>query len=197
MQDRSGPLEIAALLGGDIDDAFEHLRVPAWIVDRDGVVRWENARSIELFGDIRGRRFGEAMAPETHPRVRLEFTKKILNTSRTSDYSAVFLSPSGERIPLEVHAVAIEDGERAVGIFGIAAVDETRPAPAPLRGQLTPRQYEVLRALGRGCSTDQMAGALILSRETVRNHIRGLFRALQVHSRLEAVAEGRRRGLID
>ncbi|MDX6503896.1 MAG: hypothetical protein QOE29_1021, partial [Gaiellaceae bacterium] len=115
----------------------------------------------------------------------------------TSDYSAVFLSPSGERIPLEIHAVAIEDGERAVGVFGIAAVDETGPAPPPLRRDLTPRQYEVLRALGRGCSTQQIADALTLSRETVRNHIRGLFRALQVHSRLEAVAQGRDRGLID
>jgi DNA-binding CsgD family transcriptional regulator len=41
-----------------------------------------------------------------------------------------------------------------------------------------------------------MAESFNLSRETVRNHLRGLFRALQVHSRLEAVAEGRRRGLI-
>jgi DNA-binding NarL/FixJ family response regulator len=46
----------------------------------------------------------------------------------------------------------------------------------------------VLRLLARGHSTDQIADELHLSVETVRNHIRGIFRALDVHSRLEAVA---------
>jgi PAS domain S-box-containing protein len=197
MSDRPGPKQIAAWLGGDIDDAFEHIRVPAWVVDRKGVVRWENARSIELFGDVRGRPFGEVVAPEAENRVRLEFTKKILSTARTSDYTAVFLRPSGERIALEIHAVGIDDGQRAVAVFGIADVREAAPAPLPLRSPLTPRQHEVLRELARGCSTDQMATQLSLSRETIRNHVRGLLRSLRVHSRLEAVAEGRRRGLIN
>jgi DNA-binding CsgD family transcriptional regulator len=62
---------------------------------------------------------------------------------------------------------------------------------------LTPRQFEVVRALARGASTAQLAEEFNLSRETVRNHVRGILRALRVHSRLAAVAEARRRGLID
>jgi DNA-binding NarL/FixJ family response regulator len=50
----------------------------------------------------------------------------------------------------------------------------------------------VLRLLEHGRSTDQIAEELHLSIETVRNHIRRLLRALDVHSRLEAVAVGRR-----
>ena len=54
-----------------------------------------------------------------------------------------------------------------------------------------PRQEEVLRLLERGRSTRQIAAELHLSTETVRNHIRRLFRALGVNSRLEAVAAAR------
>ena len=53
---------------------------------------------------------------------------------------------------------------------------------------LTPRQAEVLELLERGRSTKQIADELQLSTETVRNHIRHLFRAIGAHSRLEAVA---------
>jgi DNA-binding NarL/FixJ family response regulator len=49
----------------------------------------------------------------------------------------------------------------------------------------------VLRLLERGHSTAQISGELHLSPETVRNHIRHLFRALGVHSRIEAVAVAR------
>jgi DNA-binding NarL/FixJ family response regulator len=45
--------------------------------------------------------------------------------------------------------------------------------------------------LDHGRSTRQIADELHLSPETVRNHIRGLMKALDVHSRLEAVALAR------
>jgi DNA-binding CsgD family transcriptional regulator len=54
----------------------------------------------------------------------------------------------------------------------------------------------VLRHLAAGCSTAQMAQLMGISVETVRNHIRLLFRALGVHSRREAVAGARRDGLV-
>ena len=66
--------------------------------------------------------------------------------------------------------------------------DDTATAPPP---HLTPRQVEVLRLLEQGRSTKQIAAELHVSTETVRNHIRRLFRALGVHSRLEAVAAAR------
>jgi len=70
---------------------------------------------------------------------------------------------------------------------------EERPADAltALPPHLTPRQVEVLRLLEQGRSTKQIAAELHLTIETVRNHIRRLFRALGVHSRLEAVAAAR------
>jgi DNA-binding NarL/FixJ family response regulator len=61
---------------------------------------------------------------------------------------------------------------------------------------LTPRQLEVLKLLAEGCSTAQMAESLHLSTQTVRNHVRGVLRALSVHSRLAAVARAHELGLL-
>jgi DNA-binding CsgD family transcriptional regulator len=36
-----------------------------------------------------------------------------------------------------------------------------------------------------------------ISEETVRNHVRGIFKSLRVHSRLEAVALAHAEGLLD
>jgi DNA-binding NarL/FixJ family response regulator len=54
----------------------------------------------------------------------------------------------------------------------------------------------VLRFLEQGRSTDQIARELHLSTDTVRNHIRHILRALNAHSRLEAVSIGRREHLV-
>jgi DNA-binding CsgD family transcriptional regulator len=74
-----------------------------------------------------------------------------------------------------------------IGVFGQVkdVEEEAPPSPHP---SLTPRQAEVLRLLEHGRSTSQIAGDLHISVETVRNHIRAIFRILRVHSRLEAVA---------
>jgi DNA-binding CsgD family transcriptional regulator len=62
---------------------------------------------------------------------------------------------------------------------------------------LTARQTEVLQLLAGGASTSQIQDTLQLSRETVRNHVRHLLRALGAYTRREAVAVARRSGLID
>lgn len=62
---------------------------------------------------------------------------------------------------------------------------------------LTSRELEILRLLADGVGTRQVAGLLSLSCHTVRNHINNLMAKLGVHSRLEAVIEGQRLGLLD
>jgi DNA-binding NarL/FixJ family response regulator len=76
-----------------------------------------------------------------------------------------------------VSAVALKDGERVVGVFGLIEdrPDDSAAAPPP---HLSPRQVEVLRLLEHGCSTKQIAAELPLSTETVRNHVRRLSKAL-------------------
>jgi DNA-binding NarL/FixJ family response regulator len=100
----------------------------------------------------------------------------------------VFLDAEGERFTAEVSGVPLTSGGHVIGVFGVVKDVEKEEAPPAPHPDLTPRQAEILRMLARGCSTDQIADDLHLSVETVRNHIRGIFRTLGVHSRLQAVA---------
>ena len=91
---------------------------------------------------------------------------------------------------MEISAVPLMNGDRVVGVFGLFEGHPTDTLKAP-HPHLTPRQTEVLRLLEQGRSTKQIAAELHLTTETVRNHVRRLFRALGVNSRLEAVAAAR------
>ena len=61
---------------------------------------------------------------------------------------------------------------------------------------LSARELDVLQRLGDGASTAEIAAALYVSVNTVRNHVQSIMQKLGVHSRLEAVAHGVRTGLI-
>jgi PAS domain S-box-containing protein len=182
-------------LGAAIGDALAHINAPAYVLDSKGTIRWLNPKAIELVGDHRGEHFTVTVAPETRRRSREAFAEKVVGGARTTDYETVLLLRSGGRATVELHTVALTDGGRIVGVFGIVDVGEQPARTYPT--ELTPRQYEILRALARGASTAQMAESMRISRETVRNHVRALLTALGVNSRLEALVEGRRRGLID
>ena len=71
------------------------------------------------------------------------------------------------------------------------------PETQPQRTSLTPRQREILSLLSAGASTDEIANELCISKETVRNHVRHILKALSAHSRLAAVAKARTLGLVD
>ena len=60
--------------------------------------------------------------------------------------------------------------------------------------RLTPRQHQVLELLAHGRSTGEIAQALQISENTVRNHIRHLLSELGVRTRLEAVVVAFRNG---
>jgi len=177
-------------VGGDIEKALEGVGVPSYVLDATGVVRWMNAAAKQLLGDVRGRHFTSVVAPEDSRRARELFSQKVLGTSPATEATGVLVTTVGTRVAVELSAVPLVNDERVVGVFGLI---EERPdvslaAPPP---HLTPRQVEVLRLLEQGRSTKQIAAELHLSPETVRNHIRRLFQALGVNSRLEAVAAAR------
>ena len=177
-------------VGGDVERALDSVGVPSYVLDTKGVVRWINAAAERLVGDVRGRHFTSVVAPEDSRRARELFAQKVLGTSPATDATGVLVSTAGTRVAVEISAVPLMSGERVVGVFGLLEghPDDTPTAPPP---HLTPRQVEVLRLLEEGRSTKQIAAELHLSTETVRNHIRRLFQALGVHSRLEAVAAAR------
>jgi len=177
-------------VAGDLEDALDRVKVPSYVYDRHGIIRWVNRAGLELVGDVRGRQITSLVAPEETRRAQEAYLKHIFS-SEDVDAQVVVIDEAGNRISVELSAVCLYHDHHVVGVFGQVShvQEEAEPPPLP---HLTPRQAEVLRLLEHGRSTEQIAEELHLSIETVRNHIRRLLRALDVHSRLEAVAVGRR-----
>jgi len=61
---------------------------------------------------------------------------------------------------------------------------------------LSGREKEVLTSLAEGNNYQEIADELFISVDTVRHHIRNIYKKLHVHSRSEAVAKAIRRKLI-
>ena len=181
---------VAADHGGhDLLATLEPISVPSYAIDRAGTIRWLNGAARSMFGDIRGRQFTSAVAPEYVPRAREEFARKLLGTPVT-DFEIELVDLRGRNVLVEISSVPLRNDHRVVGVFG-QVTDVAEPEERPALPSLTPRQTEILRMLEHGRSTEQIAGELHLSPETVRNHVRRLLRALGVHTRLEAVARAR------
>lgn len=174
------------LLGGDLERALNHVSIPAYVIDVNGVIRWTNEAGERIVGDVRGRQFTSLVAAQETRHVREVFARKIVGNASVTDFESV-VQRGDERIGVQISSVPLLSGDRVVGVFGqVARIAEERPPQPEL--ELTPRQAEVLRLLEQGRSTDDIASELHLSTETVRNHVRRMLRSLGVRSRLEAVA---------
>ncbi len=75
---------------------------------------------------------------------------------------------------------------------GFGAVEDPPP-----RTLLTPREIEILTAIGAGMSNKAAARALGISAHTVKFHLEAIFAKLGAANRAEAVAKGLRRRLIE
>jgi len=61
---------------------------------------------------------------------------------------------------------------------------------------LSDREKEVIVSLSEGNNYNEIANRLFISVDTVRHHIRNIYKKLHVHSQSEAVAKAIRKGLI-
>ena len=103
----------------------------------------------------------------------------------------------GRRVRVVVNSVPLKNGEGGmIGTFGFAQVLEEVEPPSESAPVLSPRERETLTLLAAGYSTAQMAQQMGISKETVRNHVKGLLRSLGARSRVEAIAKARGVGLI-
>jgi DNA-binding NarL/FixJ family response regulator len=68
---------------------------------------------------------------------------------------------------------------------------------AHLLRTLTPREFEILHLVTDGSGNDDIGGQLGISARTVATHVQNIFRKLEVHSRLQAIALLNRTGVLD
>src|SRR5215831_16996485 len=180
---------------GDLHGALEDLNVPAYAVDRFGIIRWINSAAKKLVGDIRGKQQSSVVVPEQAREAKESFLRKMMGTEKSTDATVIVTGPDGERHQVEISSCAIHEGHRIVGVFGVVKHRDKSAPPAP-HPHLTPRQNQILHLLAHGHSTSQIAAELHLSIDTVRNHIRRMLRALGAHSRIEALAVAHREGIL-
>jgi PAS domain S-box-containing protein len=192
------PEESALASTLDLSGAIDDLAAPACVIDRDGRYRWLNRAYIELFGDRRGQPFVDAIVPEQRALARTNFARKVVGKT-TLVYDLRVIDRLGNAVTLRTTSAPLRQNGEVIGVFGIGIPleSETAPKEALSFDHLTPRQHEVLRLLGEGLETSEIAKRLGIADETARNHIRALLRATGAHSRLEAVVMGMRLGVLD
>jgi len=69
------------------------------------------------------------------------------------------------------------------------------PSATKARDDLTPREREVLSFVAGGATNREIAGALTLTENTVKNHLRNILEKLHVENRVQAAAYALRTGL--
>lgn len=126
----------------------------------------------------------------------------MLSGSMTPELVAAALAEGaqgfvGKEKPVDVLSEALErayQGHLAVElnvlqeVLRLPAHTAHTEDPLSMLKLLTDREWEIMRCLVDGMTTDQMADELGVQRNTVRTHIHNLLTKLGVHSRLQAAA---------
>ena len=102
---------------------------------------------------------------------------------------------AGERLRAEASAGALED--RSVEAVLVAAAGAGRKLAGAGPGGLTAREIEVLRLLCRGLGHQDIAGTLVISPKTVRNHIEHIYLKTGAANRVSATLFALENGLWD
>ncbi len=71
------------------------------------------------------------------------------------------------------------------------------PLPDDRIAELTPRELEVLRAVARGLSNQEVAEEFVLSEHTVKTHVASILSKLEVRDRVQAVVVAYETGLME
>jgi hypothetical protein len=71
-------------LGGELSETLDELSVPTSLLDRDGVIRWQNRASRKINGDVVGSGFTSVVAPHDRPDAQ-EMLTRILCRGEPAD----------------------------------------------------------------------------------------------------------------
>jgi DNA-binding CsgD family transcriptional regulator len=182
-------------------------------VNRDGAIVAWNEAAVRAFGyraeQAVGQRcwkllqghdaFGNQYCNPSCPLREMAFQHKAVNRCQLS-----FRTADDERRAFTITTLVLFDSRDATLIHlcreaPAATADGDADAPygrhGDLRHVLTAREREVLERLAEGRNTREIATLLSIGTSTVRSHVERIMRKLNVHSRLEAVAVGRKLGL--
>jgi DNA-binding CsgD family transcriptional regulator len=189
--------ELDDLGGADITGALEELPVRSFVLDADGVIRWQNAAARTDVGDWTGRKWFEVVSDKQTDEVEAVI-RQMFCCGDPAEVTLDLSEPGGGTARREISAAPLREGGAVVGLFGVSVPIPGPGAAAvpPEDSPLTERQLEVLQLLAEGKSTAQIADELVITKTTVRNHIAHVLANLGVHTRVQAVIAASRAGLI-
>jgi two-component system nitrate/nitrite response regulator NarL len=99
-------------------------------------------------------------------------------------WGVVLKTTASEVLPDCIQQVMM--GEHWIGLESVNALIGGLRAPATGgSSSLTPREVEIVKRIGRGASNKDIARELDMGEQTVKNHLRRIFRKLQVANRVE------------
>jgi DNA-binding CsgD family transcriptional regulator len=192
-------LDLPAVLCAPLGEALDLIEVPTVVLDRECTVHWANHAAMRLVGSRVGSSFVSFLAPESRSSFRTALARTTLGgDAGVADVTLIGVDAEHVNLHLRSAPLRSRDGE-ITGALALVVPADCAPRVRAAGGgamPLTPRQADVLRLLGDGLTTEAIAHHLGVAVETARNHIRAVLRRLGVHSRLEAVVEARRRGLL-
>lgn len=132
---------------------------------------------------------------------------RVLVLTMFEDDESVFAALRAGAVGYLLKGAGQEEIERALqavahgdAIFGASVARRviefmTAPrAPEPF-AELTDREREVLELVAQGWANERIAGSLVLSTKTVRNHVSNILTKLQVTDRAQAIVRAREAGL--
>ena len=180
----------------------DSLVVPASLHDADGRFVHMNAAAERASGystaEMLGRRHTDLLHPEGRENVEKQF-RRAAERGEPTDFETVFVDAGGHVRGVRAQHLPLRENDTIIGVL-ILAFDVRRPLTEPIRlrpdPQLTPRQREILELIASGQSTEEVAKNLAISPETVRNHLRNVYKELRAHTRVEAIARAHRLGLL-
>jgi DNA-binding CsgD family transcriptional regulator len=127
----------------------------------------------------------EAVKPVAVRRLRVSI--RVDNPALLEELRTLFLQ-AGHEVVHDSDEADIAMHEARPGPHGLAPLADAEP-----RALLTPRELEVLGAIGQGLTNKAIARRLDISLHTVKFHVESLFRKLGARTRTEALAKAAER----
>jgi LuxR family maltose regulon positive regulatory protein len=126
----------------------------------------------------------------------LQWLERAITLAEPEGYVRVFIEEGAPLAALLRRMEASAFAEKLQGFFPAPAAEEAAPAHPGLIEPLTERELETLRLLAAGLTYAGIAGRLVVSVNTVRFHVKGIYGKLNAANRAQAIERARGLGLI-
>jgi DNA-binding CsgD family transcriptional regulator len=165
----------------------------SWTVGNEFLVRWLRSMPPDAASAVTDQASLEVTDEELQ---RLELARAT-RRRREQELQAQAEAPPGA-VPSPNHAVELAALRAEIAALEqqvVARKQQTTPLPV-LAEPLSEREREVLRLLAQGLRNPEIARRLTVSDNTVKAHVKRIYRKLDVHDRIQAITRARELGLV-